>query len=452
MQIKRNYNEPFFRERLVRRRQRRSYLLRNLLIFLVLLAGAALFILTQPGLVTRTAYAVLGIAATPTPLPSALAMQAQALYFAGDLDEAAELLAQAIAQQPDTIDYLYEYGMLLIDENESEPVGALAERISDIDASDVRGFALRARALVWEGQPAAAIPVARAGLQLDPNFAPLHEALSWAYTATGDWRQGIDYGRLAVELAPGDVRAYWAYANALTTVGAYQESIDVLQQAIDVHPAFLPPYFQLALLYVSADRDQEAISTYDYILSLEPRNAQAQLRLCQVYRKVGEYQQALGECQDAVEIDPGYVAARLQLGLLRYNNREFRSALEQFSACAELAPDNLACNYRMGLSYYYVVREAAQICAGTPDDPLCETDIHLQGCQIAWDTLQDALIQAQAQADTERDVDIIREGLDAITRDPLCAGSSNRLPFTQPTPAPTEPPAPTPTVDPAGAA
>ncbi|MCA9893252.1 MAG: hypothetical protein KC615_09720, partial [Anaerolineae bacterium] len=73
MQIKRNYNEPFFRERLLRKRKRQMAWRRNLIFLLLVLLGGALLIATQPGLVMQATYKILGIEATPTPLPSTLA-------------------------------------------------------------------------------------------------------------------------------------------------------------------------------------------------------------------------------------------------------------------------------------------------------------------------------------------------------------------------------------------
>jgi hypothetical protein len=48
---------------------------------------------------------------------------------------------------------------------------------------------------------------------------------------------------------------------------------------------------------------------------------------------------------------------------------------------------------------------------------------------MAWDTLEDSLIMAQAQASAQQDVDNIRAGLDAIARDQYCAGVSGIMPF-----------------------
>ncbi len=423
-------------------KQQRDNGLRNLLLMLVGLALTLLLVVyLQPAFVVSAVYQVMGVETTPTPLPSDLARQAEAMYYAGEMDDAERLLAQAHAQRPDDVAYMYEYGQILIDQDKPDQALALASRIGDINARDPRGFALRARALTWKGQSASAVPIGLAGLQVAPDFAPLYYALAWAYTGTQSWREAQEYGLMATELAPSDVRAYWSYATALSTVGAHEAAMEELERAIDVHSAFLPPYFELAFLYLSAGRDQEAIDLYDRILGMEPRNARALLRQCDAYRKVGEFERAKGLCRDAVDADPSFIPAQYRLGLLNYSDRAFEAARNNFETCLDASPGNLQCYYHLGLTHYY-----------------------LDNCGTAWTMLQEALVMAQAQSNAGEAISTIREGLDAIDDDPRCLGRFGRnaeqatpspafelpqqlpsLPTQTPTPRPTRTPFITPT-------
>lgn len=407
MHIRRDYNQPFFRghKRGRKRQQRHSHLPRNLSLLLGFMLIVGFLLYTQPAMMQSVAGQLGFIEMTPTPMPSQLATQANDLYWQGQLEGAADLLEQAVLQRPDNIDYIYEYGQLLIDLNRPDEALVLAERITAINPEDVRGFALRSRALVWRGEGAAAVPVGLAGLQLDPNFPPLYAALSRAYAATAAWREAQEYGLMATEMNPSDVRNVWSYANSLMQVGAHDAAMIELERAIDAHPFFLPPYFELAYLYLSADRDQDAIDLYDRILGLEPRNARALMRQCDAYRKTGEFQRALGLCQDAVDADPTLIAAQYRLGLLRYNRREFTAAQGAFSACLAGEPGNLECHYRLGLTYYY-----------------------LDDCQTSWDMLQESLIMAQSQSAVDSVIETIRTGLTAIDSDPKCIGIQGTIP------------------------
>lgn len=410
MQIKRDYTQPFFRER-------KSHRLRN--IFLAMVAGLIIgvAILSQSITIERVYDTLTGNLPTPTPLPSELATRATELMLVGDYDAAAELLEKAVAERPDNVAYLYEYGNLLIDIGRAEEAYPLGEHITDLNARDVRGFALQARSLVWQGQPSTAIPIALAAMDIDPRFTALYEALARAYVDTSRWNEGLDMAERGLAIDPNDASLSRVYAYALQSVAEYELAIQQLEQSIELRPAFLPTYFELAGLYLSRDRDQEAIDLYDRILSIEPRNARAMLRQCLAYRKVGEFARALGFCEDSVSNDPTDPEALFQLGLLYYRERRFNDSKETFAQCVEydLGTYDLSCLYRLGLSHYY-----------TGD------------CEIGWDLLQESLVIAQARDGNQVAIDNIREGLTAISIDPQCPGYSGRLPT--PIPEATEEP------------
>ncbi len=414
MQIRRDYRQPFFREK------KRGFPFRNLLIVLFVVGALVYTLVSQPALVTQVSYAILGNAPTPTPLPREWIDRAQTLYRNGNMAGALLAYEEALLQRPDNVDYLYEYGQLLIDENRSSDALNVVQRMSDINSTDVRVFALRARALVWAGQTASAIPVALSGIERDRSFGALYEALARAYAGEARWRDALDAGLNATEYAPDDVRSYWAYATVLTRVGSYDEALAELETAIRTNPTFLPPYFEMAFLLLSLDRNQEAIDLYDRILGMQPRNARALLRQCEAYRKVGEFQRALGLCQDAVASDPTLVAAQFRLGSMLYRERQFDGAREAFSACNEQDPDNLPCRYYLGLSQYY-----------------------LGNCDEGWALLQTSLRTAQT-LNAQDDILTISEGLTAISNDPRCTNYSGR--FGTPTPPESEV-----TPDPSGA-
>ncbi len=398
MQIRRDYTQPFFREK------KRPSPLRYLLLVLLLLVGAAWWASTQPLWLESTVQTLFFAPPTPTPLPRQLMAWADEAFAAGDLPRALALYEAALAQRPNNPDYLYAYGQALIENNRPEEALNVAQRIAENSTQDVRAYALRARAMVFMGQSASAIPVALTGLDINPTFGALYETLTRAYVAQSRWRDALNAGKRAVELAPQDARAFWAYANALASVAAYEEAISYYEQAIELAPTFMPPYFELAFLLLSLDRNQEAIDLYDRILGMQPRNARALLRQCDAYRKVGEFERAIGLCQDAAEADVTFVPAQYRLGILRYSRREFDLAEPAFVRCLEAAPDNLECRYYLGLTRYY-----------------------LGDCQSSWTLLKESERIAIARENTADALNIIQTGLLAISNDARCPAYAGRV-------------------------
>lgn len=443
MHIKRDYDKPFFSRKT---RYRRSNGFKKVFygVLLVTLLGFGAFTLVMPERLQSAAQSVIGPEMTPTPLPSDIAREGLELYFAGDLDAAATKFARAVEQRPDSVSYLYEYGQILIDLDRVDEALSLASQILDLAPSDPRGYALRARGMVWNGNSSGAIPVAMAGLDIDPEFGPLYAALSRAYVGEARWRESQEVAQQAIEYAPDDVHSYWAYASALSQVGARDEAIREYERAIATNPTFVPPYFELAYIYLATGRDQEAIGLYDQVLGMQPRHSQALLRKCEAYRKVGEFERSVGLCQDAVSADPENASARYRLGVFLYNDFAFQDAKDEFEMCIELDESNVLCTLRLGLTHYYLARDAYQKCR---NDGISATNCQsVDICRTGWNQLQDALIMAQSQGGFSAAEENIREGLTAISDDIACAGVSGRA-----IPTPTPPPEATPeTTAPAG--
>ncbi|GAB4522698.1 MAG: hypothetical protein OHK0046_35620 [Anaerolineae bacterium] len=410
MQIKRDYTQPLFTGT---RKPKRNYA--RILFFFGMMIGAVLvYVAANFETLQEDALEMVGMSPTATPLPSDLATIAANLVIQGELQQAADLFSAAIEQRPDNIDYLYEYGQLLIDMGDYSTPLELGDRILQVNPDEARGYALKARALVWAGNPTAAVPVAIAGLDIRPGYAPLYSMLARAYSDSGQYADGVEAGLRAIEADPEDVDSRRSYAHTLSYVGDSAEATRQLEIALMMDTNKIATYFELAFFYLAQNRDQEAIDLYDRVLAIQPRNARAMLRLCEAYRKVGQFQRAVGYCQDATETDPTYTDAFFQLGLLLYNDtsdsQNFTRARNAFARCSELNPDSLNCKYRLGLSYHY-----------------------MGDCDNAWTILQEALVMAQGRAlsaAVETATTHITEGLNAVGQS--CPQYGRILPTTPP--------------------
>jgi len=391
VKIQRDYTQPFFREP-------KRHPLRNMLIAALLGLLLGLAIVWQRDALTGVVQRFSASPPTPTPLPSELATRASALFLAGDISGAEALLAKAVAERPNNIAYLYEHGRLLIELGRYDDAQAHGAAITELDARDARGFALKATALTWQGQPSVAIPIALSGLESNPRFTPLYTALTRAYVDTQRWADGLEAGERGLSINADDPDLTRAYAYALQSVGSYNDASEYLRRAMQLRPTYLPVHFELAGLYLARDDDESAIDIYNRILSLAPRNARAMLRLCLAYRKVGEFARALGFCQDSVDNEPADAEAQFQLGLLYYRERQFEASRDAFRQCLRYDDGfyELSCRYRLGLSHYYT-----------------------GACTLGWSLLRDSLELAQAAGDSAT-VGNILQGLDAIQSDPQC--------------------------------
>ncbi|MBE2270275.1 MAG: tetratricopeptide repeat protein [Anaerolinea sp.] len=382
MQIKRDYSKPLFRDH---RRRRGTW--RWILLFFVFIGAFLFFVDSQFSRLQLMALEMVGQAPPPTPFASELATQGMDRFMAGDLQGARDYFRRAVMQQPRNIDYLYEYGRVLLELGVDQPsyyeeAIAIGDQAINANSSDPRGYVIKARATDLSGDPANAVPIAQAGLQHDRSFAPLYVALSSAYRQIDRYDVAIDSAEEAIRLDPLDPSARRVYALALIWVARYEEALDQLEQAVALNPNLASPYFELASMYRTlAQQDPNggldyfalAIATYEQVLSFQPENAKAYLRLCEVYTQIGEHRRAQGYCEDALGINPQYPQAWRALGQTQYPQRNYEGAIDSFDECVALGSEEIECYYLRGLSHYY-----------------------LGHCPEAWEILSDSLLRARA--------------------------------------------------------
>lgn len=412
MYIRRDMNKSLFRAQ-----KRPPYAF--MLVIFALIGGVIYFANSQRDTIQLQALSVLGFAPTPTPFASDLATRGSALYQNGDIKGALALFEDALQQRPNDINYLYEYGQLLIEnERTAEEILPIAERAIAVAPSDPRGYTLKGQTLMWE-DPSSAIQASIQGLDIDPNFAPLYAVQGVAFTNLGRWQEGLRNAERAYELDPQNIFVLTSYQWPLTYVGRYQEAIDYLEDAIAINPNLVNTYFYLAAWYnlPQVSRPDMAIGAYSRVLELQPNNAKAYLRLCQTYANVDQarFDVAQPYCDAAIRIDPNYGEAYMQRGQMQYARRNYEGAIESFEKCLENGSTRIECWYIRGFAHY-----------------------RLSECDEAWSVLEEARPLAVSY-NLPQIVEQIDNVMDAITQ--RCAGYSGRL---VPTPVPPTPLPPTP--------
>ena len=118
MQIKRDYSQPFFSTR----RRRRTGGSRFLFLYGLFVGAFLVVVYTQFDRLQLAALDAVGMAPTSTPFASTMATGGADAFQNGDVALAAEMFGQAHRQQPNNLDYAYEYGKMLIELDQAEEV------------------------------------------------------------------------------------------------------------------------------------------------------------------------------------------------------------------------------------------------------------------------------------------------------------------------------------------
>lgn len=409
----------------IRRNQSRFFLgkrrdsNRQLFLFGLLIGVFLAFVYVEFDRLQLAALDVVGMAPTPTLLASDRAFSGVESFRTGNVLAAERELAEAVQLQPENINYLYEYGQIILElidldlasSSRNDEVIQIGDQMIDLAPEDPRGYALKARALQWS-DPQNAIPIAVRGLEEDPTYAPLNAVLAIAYTQIGRYREGLERGATAIQQDPYNANAHRAYSYPLILLGRSDEAIEQLETAVSINPRLTSPYFELAAQYRRLDRPEMAVAIFLRIIEIDPNNAKAYLRICETYTAVGVFDDAEAYCDKALEINPNYATAWRALGQVQYPRRNYESSIESFERCAELGSTEVECWYLRGWAHYL-----------------------LGECEEAWEVLNESVSMTSDATVLDR----ITIGLDDITIN--CAGFQGR---SVPTAIPPTPIPPTP--------
>lgn len=381
MYVRRNYSTSFYGKR---RRTSRPALI---MLLLLVIGGVVGYTFAQFDTLQAEALKAVGMAGEPTPYPGQYATWAAEKFAKGDLQGARNDYANAVRLQPNNIDYLYEYGRVLIELGLTGEASQIADQAMEANSFDVRGYALKSLAIMWS-DPDQAVQYAKQGTAIDANFAPLYAALAVAYNNLQFYDLAMDNGRRAIELAPDDALGYTSYAWPLIYRGQSQLAIRYLETAVALAPQLTNNYFQLAFEYKSrAKQPLKALGVYEALLARElsaEDRAKANLRMCETLASgeldptgqgTADFGIAEPYCQEAINVKPDYGPAYKELGRMRYVRRNYEGSIEAFDTCVALGATNIECWYLRGIAYYF-----------------------LGNCNMAWQVLNEANVIASQQS------------------------------------------------------
>ncbi|MEO6168562.1 MAG: adenylate/guanylate cyclase domain-containing protein [Chitinophagales bacterium] len=180
------------------------------------------------------------------------------------------------------------------------------------------------------------------GLTLDPNNAPLHAALSSAYT----------------------LLASTSYMNMTEGI---EKARSEAKKAITLNSHIPDGYLALGKIKQSYDWDWTgAEADYQQAFLLDPENGDVIHRKASLARTLGKFEEAISLFQKAISKDPVNIKHYSSMGLTLKNARQFEAAQEQFRKVLELNPAYKSTH--ADLAYIYIFQ-------GKPDSAFLEIQL-----------------------------------------------------------------------------
>jgi Flp pilus assembly protein TadD len=162
----------------------------------------------------------------------------EALGMSGDAKRAAAVLAFYIAQNPEDVAARRALANLELAAGDGAAAADTLESLrADLGGRDAALLVQLAQAWTDAGDPAAALPYARAAYRLQPMSAGTADAYGWALYARGDRSGAMQLLAKAVAISPRDATANWHHAQALAEMGRTAAARQAIAVAL-ADPAF----------------------------------------------------------------------------------------------------------------------------------------------------------------------------------------------------------------------
>ncbi len=267
---------------------------------------------------------------TATPPFIYYAKAADLAYWRGDLDTAITNYRQAVKQQPQNVDLLYELARMLIYHSyadrrygsDIDEAVAFSQQAIDAAPNNGRAFTINCFALLTTGTKTEdAVRSCIHAIDLNPNDSEAHAYLSASYFELLRFDTSLQEATKAVQLNDKSIDAHSNLGLVLRYKGRNDAALEEYKKAAAINPRLEFPYFNLAYF---------AIGTNNYDIA------------------------------NAISLDNGYTTAWKWLGQVLYTRRDYEDAITDFDTCAkqelsnQILPDDrlTECWFLDGLAHY----------------------------------------------------------------------------------------------------
>ena len=243
---------------------------------------------------------------------------ALALTEAGRHAEALHVLRQVLADDPQFVDAMINFGYVLQKMNRLERAIEVYEKVLSIETerADVRSQVLTNLAMSHQslGDTDRAIELLTASLQTNPFSASAHNNLGAMLMIKQRHAEAMQHFRRALELQPENALARGNLARALIELGEVDAASRELDAARRYDPEAIPVQVGAADLLARQGLVDEQIARLRAVRSDNPRDADVAIELAAAMGKAGRYDEAIAEYRTAMALAPESPVALNGLG------------------------------------------------------------------------------------------------------------------------------------------
>jgi tetratricopeptide (TPR) repeat protein len=298
--------------------------------------------------------------------------RAHKLYVNGQLQKAAQLCSQIVAQRPRMADAHNLLAAILHAQGKAAEAVKSMQRAIHLNGNNAQFYSNLGEMERQRGKLPEALVALRRALNIDPNSPTVRNNLGIAHYDRGEFDEAAKCYEQAIAINSGYAEAHNNLGNALRALGRMEEALEHYQRAllvrenypgaynnmaailreqdqvaeaefayrkaIGLDPRYFEAYGNLATLLIQHDREDEALRVLGEALKIDPKHVPTLIQVARTQLSKGSHAQAEQACRFALQNDPNSAEAHAMLGEVLHESDRFTEALESYETALTLKP------------------------------------------------------------------------------------------------------------------
>jgi tetratricopeptide (TPR) repeat protein len=277
---------------------------------------------------------------TATKDPESFAVDAEALFEQGKLQQSIDMYMEAIRIKPDDPALYTALARVQIFAGKYSEALVNAENSLLLNPNNAMTQAVRAWAQTQMGDYVKADDSLKEALRLDPTSGVAQAYKAFLYGKMYENNAGpytdpiataIESSKAAINLAPNSLEAHWARAYIYQLTSNAELAVQEYQAAIQINPNISEIHLELGVTYKGLGAIDSAIQEYTLANTYNPSDIRPSLYSSRALASIGAYEQAIQYAQSAVAIDPTDPYLHGNLGYMLFKHFDWPESATELS-------------------------------------------------------------------------------------------------------------------------
>jgi len=266
----------------------------------------------------------------------------------GAIDEARELIAQAVNVAGQTVDDQTVLGTTLIRINDLDGARHHLEAAIALDPTQAGARFHLANVLCTRGDVAAAVTQYEQALAIDPKNAEVHQNLGLALQRLGRYQAALPHHETALAISPKSAAVHVSLGDAYRHLGRHDDAIVQYAHALATNPGLMDAHINLGGCFHATGRHEQAIRSFHRALTINPGLADAHYNLGNIYAELKNLDASIAHYERSINLLPTVAEAHNNFAnVLRVRGRH-EEAIEQYKMAIRLKPSYVLAQRNLG--------------------------------------------------------------------------------------------------------